>query len=197
MTEPVAYWHIPQLENEEVFVDFNQSENSNFEDIPLYTLEDLHPRVKMTQAEFDEFHSLLSLGIDTPYEALSTIIDDRGEMDEFEHLYNRLFTHDRVEQSKNQSDFSTLWSGLLGRNVKELVEIVPNMKWFVVAKEANKRSGNYNTIFSLDISDTNGIYREVSYDQIGRYAYQFDTKEEAELWKNPLTEAVLLPVEEN
>jgi len=97
---------------------------------------------------------------------------------------------------EGQKELAQLWSDFDPDNPDETIEIIPTMKWFVVSKEANKRSGNYNTIFSLDISDTNGIYRELSYDQIGRYAYQFDTKEEAEKWTNPLTEAVQLPVED-
>lgn len=186
MTEPVAY--IYNYTNGDYAL-WHKTEQHIEKAIPLYTKEQLQPKVQMTQKEFDEFHSLLSIGIDTPYEALSTIVDDRGEMDEFEHLYSRLFTHDRMEQAKNQSDFSTLWSSLLGRNVKELVEIVPDMKWFV----RNKQKGKDDVIDYLMISDDVwfGWHPFVTRDE----ATAFDTKEEAELWTNPLTEAVQLPVE--
>ena len=41
MTEPVAYWHIPKFENYEPFVSFDHSDGHYFEDIPLYTAEQL------------------------------------------------------------------------------------------------------------------------------------------------------------
>ena len=37
--------------------------------------------------------------------------------------------------------------------------------------------------------------KELTYNHNKEYSTQFDTKEEAELWLNPLTEAVQLPVE--
>ena len=142
MTEPVAYWHIPQIRNEEIFVDFRPSKNSNFEDVPLYTAEQLHPRVKMTQAEFDELE---------------------------------------ISLINAQFDYSEL---------KKTIEIVPDMKWFVRSKKTN---GSYQYDY------LSRFYAGTSSPKYGvkNLAIQFDTKEEAEKWTNPLTEAVQLPVEEN
>lgn len=109
-------------------------------------------------------------------------------MNEFEHLYSRLFTHGRIEQAKNQSDFSTLWVSLLDRNVKETIEIVPTMKWFVRSKRASS-FGNYIYLKKIESDD------KVTAFNLKSVAEQFDTKEEAEKWTNPLTEAVQLPVE--
>lgn len=68
------------------------------------------------------------------------------------------------------------------------------MKWFVVAKKPSF-NGKYSAIKLLDIEDIYGIYGMYDYDKISSYAYHFDTKEEAEQWTNPLTEAVQLPVD--
>lgn len=78
MTEPVAYLN-KYLDNSTNITRYKPENQRLLSSNPLYTAEDLHPRVKMTQSEFDEFSSLSSLGIDTPYEAFLTIIDDRGK----------------------------------------------------------------------------------------------------------------------
>lgn len=100
-----------------------------------------HPRVKMTQAEFDE-----------------------------------------LEKSLINAQFD--YSGL-----KKTIEIVPDMKWFV----RNKQKGKDDVIDQLMIDDDVwfGWHPFVTRDE----ATAFDTKEEAERWVNPLTEAVKLPVE--
>lgn len=188
MTEPVAYL-AKSRKSGAVNATVKEWSYHDFENIPLYTKEQLQPKVQMTQAEFDEFHDLFENDFDL-YSAITEISDTNLRTT----LYDRLFTGTQKDKDK-QNEFAVLWASYNPLEPEETIEIVPNMKWFVVSKEANKRSGDYNAIFSLDISDTNGIYRELSYDQIGRYAYQFDTKEEAEKWTNPLTEAVQLPVE--
>lgn len=152
---------------------------------PLYTSEQLHPRVKMTQAEFDEFKKLLSVGISTIYEAFDVIDSDRGEMDEFEQLYNRLFTNTVSSQAKNQIEFSQLWDSLSTSSAEETIEIVPDMKWFV--RRILPNAGG-NMLYCTESG-------ELTYNYNKEYATQFDTKEEAEKWTNPLTEAVHLPVE--
>lgn len=154
----------------------------------LYTAEQLHPRVKMTQAEFDEFKKLLSVGISTIYEAFDVIDSDRGETDEFEQLYNRLFTNGVNEQAKNQIEFSKLWDSLSTSSEEETIEIVPNMKWFF---QRNDTKDRYRFL-SKDIVTSDN---EFNYSSLKYSAKQFDTKEEAEEWKNPLTEVVLLSVE--
>lgn len=62
------------------------------------------------------------------------------------------------------------------------------MKWFVRSKERNLDKNYYYFV---------GKRPEDHWQHYGykRAAKKFDTKEEAELWKNPLTEAVLLPIE--
>jgi len=197
--EPVAYWHIPQIKNEEIFVSFSPSKTSHFEDIPLYTSEDLHPRVKMTQAEFDEFKKLLSVGISTIYEAFDVIDSDRGEMDEFEQLYNRLFTNGVNEQAKQQIEFAKLWDSLSTCSAEEMIEIVPDMKWFVRSKEKYEADVVQGLPESGYLYLTDGGDYSIEYCEMTTFkddATQFDTKEEAEKWLNPLTEAVRLSVEE-
>ena len=194
MTEPVAYL----VKNRQTTItrfSYEKGDDKKYKNTPLYTAEQLHPRVKMTQAEFDEFKKLLSVGISTIYEAFDVIDSDRGEMDEFEQLYNRLFTNSVNAQAKKQIEFAKLWDSLSICSAEETIEIVPDMKWFVVAKKPSF-NGKYSAIKHLDIEDIYGIYGMYGYDKISSDAYQFDTKEEAEKWTNPLTEAVQLPVED-
>ena len=147
MTEPVAY-----LVNGVAFNDINRAkfysdvlkyhkkikiDVESIVPIPLYTAEQLHPRVKMTQAEFDELE---------------------------------------ISLINAQFDYSEL---------KKTIEIVPDMKWFVVRKLPNT-GGNM-----LKCSDE-GL---LMYNAIKEAATYFDAKEEAELWTNRLTEVVQLPVE--
>lgn len=99
-----------------------------------------HPRVKMTQAEFDELEK---------------------------SLINAQF------------DYSEL---------KKTIEIVPDMKWFVRSKELEDDEDEYYLFLSgSNLDDLDYLVFD--------YARAFYTKEEAELWTNPLTEAVQLPVE--
>lgn len=190
MTEPVAYMWKTERGTIIALEPNDNSHSGGRLGIPLYTAEDLHPRVKMTQAEFDEFKKILSVSISTIYEALDEINSDRGEMDEFEQLYNRLFTNGVNEQVKQQNEFATLWANYNPDNPDETIEIVPNMKWFVRTKQKVKD----DVIDYLMISDDVwfGWHPFVTRDE----ATAFDTKEEAELWTNPLTEAVQLPAED-
>ena len=186
MIEPVAYmWK----NKDDLAFALSKIEPAGEWDIvtPLYTSEKLHPRVKMTQAEFDEFKKLLSVGISTIYEAFDVIDSDRGETDEFEKLYNRLFTNGVNAQAKNQIEFSKLWDSLSNSSAEETIEIVPGMKWFVRSKE--KDNGDYQFLAKSRFSDM------PRYTIFKSCAHRFETKEEAEKWTNPLTEAVQLPVE--
>lgn len=187
MTEPVAYLVSQEpLSSVRWLSDVKPIGVDNKQITPLYTANQLHPRVKMTQAEFDEFKKLLSVDISTIYEAFDVIDSDRGEMDEFEQLYNRLFTNNVNAQAKNQIEFSKLWESLSTYSAEELIEIVHDMKWFVVVTNPIIHAGY--TYLSVD-----GIKR-ISYDAPKSEAKKFDTKEEAEEWINPLTKAVLLEV---
>ncbi|WP_273947616.1 hypothetical protein [Leuconostoc mesenteroides] len=62
------------------------------------------------------------------------------------------------------------------------------MKWFVRSKRASS-FGNYIYLKKIESDD------KVTAFNLKSVAEQFDTKEEAEKWTNPLTEAVQLPVE--
>lgn len=111
--------------------------------------------------------------------------------------------HRRFENYKaNNDSFYHFWQSVLDGGVslfkdisehdlmlawldEETIEIVPNMKWFVEKKKFN---GDYKF---LKINE-----KDLHYNHLKEQATQFDTKEEAEKWTNPLTEAVRLPVEE-
>ncbi|MBZ1515976.1 hypothetical protein J3326_02085 [Leuconostoc mesenteroides] len=145
---------------------------------PLYTAEDLHPRVKMTQAEFDEFKKLhKSRNHLIPIHFLKFLLDNG---DSYPLLHSRYWNG-----REDQLALLTLWLRFDPDKPEETIEIVPNMKWFVVRKLPNA-GGNM-----LKCSDE-GL---LMYNAIKEAATHFDTKEEAELWTNPLTEAVQLPVE--
>lgn len=136
MTEPVAYmWKTVRG----TIVGLTLADDKNPHGghaIPLYTAEQLHPRVKMTQAEFDLLKEI-NRGI-------------RG----FEQL-------------------------------EEHIEVESNMKWFV--RRILPNAGG-NMLYYTD----EGV---LTYNNNKEHATKFDTKEEAEKWTNPLTEAVQLPVE--
>ncbi len=117
---------------------------------PLYTDEQLHPRVKMTQAEFDELEMWLT---------------------------------------NAQFDYSEL---------KKTIEIVTDMKWFVRSKKQYQPDMDQGISESGYLYLTQGNIYSIEYYETTTFkddAQQFDTKEEAEKWTNPLTEAVQLPVE--
>lgn len=194
MSEPVAYWHIPQIENEEIFVSFNPSKTSNFEDIPLYTLEQLQPRVKMTQAEFDEFKRLFEY-VDYASIATATIANVG---DDFNKLEVMICSGNVDERIKRQNEFNVLWANYNPDNPEETIEIVPDMKWFVRSKEKYEADIVQGLPESGYLYLTDGGSYSVEYCEMTTFkddATKFDTKEEAELWTNPLTEAVQLPEE--
>lgn len=179
MTEPVAY-RFRETNKTYSFIDSRFMGTNPLQGQPLYTTEQLHPRVKMTQAEFDEFKKLKSLNPTVDLIAILKIVSSF----KYKNLQSRL-----VCSIENQTEFATLW--LRGRyeRLEELIEIVPTMKWFVRSKELNLENNYYYFVGkrSDDYWPTYGYKRA---------AKHFDTKEEAEKWKNPLTEAVQLPVEE-
>lgn len=166
--------------------------DSNWDIIePLYTKEQLQPRVKMTQAEFNEFNKLLSVGVSTIYDVFELISEDRGETDEFENLYDRLFENSTSEQAVSQLEFARLWADFNGLHPEETIEIIPEKKWFVRSKLPVK-DGWYKWLLELSEDDFNPRYNLGKF--VHKWFFQFDTKEQAEEWTNPLTEAVLLPV---
>ncbi|MFT8852717.1 MAG: hypothetical protein ABF901_00905 [Leuconostoc suionicum] len=142
MTEPVAYMWKTEGGNVLGFQEYKENIPYPGYVTPLYTSEQLHPRVEMTQAEFDELE---------------------------------------ISLINAQFDYSEL---------KKTIEIVPDMKWFVRNKEPE---GENDDEYYLFLSGSN--IDDLDY-LVFDYAKTFDTKEEAELWVNPLTEAVQLPVED-
>lgn len=151
--------------------------------LPLFTADSIsdiyrqEKRIKMTQAEFYELKELKSLN---PTEDLIAIIKIVSNF-KYKNLQSR-FVCGSIE---NQTEFATLWLKARYERLEELIEIVPDMKWFVVRKLPNT-GGNM-----LKCSEE-GL---LMYNAIKEAATQFDTEEEAEQWTNPLTEAVQLPVD--
>ncbi|MCT4412845.1 hypothetical protein [Leuconostoc pseudomesenteroides] len=135
MTEPVGY--LVHHVNGDTDISTHKKIGHGVYSTPLYTAEQLHPRVKMTQAEFD----LLS-------------------------------GHNRGLRAFEQ--------------LEECIEVESNMKWFV--RRILPNAGG-NMLYYTD----EGV---LTYNNNKEHATKFDTKEEAELWTNPLTEAVQLPVED-
>lgn len=194
MTKPVAYWHIPQLGNDEPFVSFEPSASHIFESIPLYTVEQLHPRVKMTQAEFDEFKNLFEV-VDYASIALATI---QHVKDDFNKLGLKVYSGTVNERIKKENEFNVLWANYDADHPEETIEIVPDMKWFVRSKEQYQPDMDQGISESGYLYLTQGNIYSIEYYETTSFkddAQQFDTKEEAEKWTNPLTEAVQLPVE--
>lgn len=195
MTEPVAYWCIPQIDGEEICVSFDPSKSLNFENIPLYTSEQLQPRVKMTQAEFDEFKRLFEY-VDYASIATATIANVK---DDFNKLEERICSGNVDERIKKQNEFNVLWANYNPDKPEETIEIVPDMKWFVRSKEQYQPDMDQGISESGYLYLTQGNIYSIEYYETTSFkddATQFDTKEEAEKWKNPLTEAVQLPVED-
>lgn len=155
MTEPVAYLNKYLDGSTDItrFKPINEadvvilSSNVIVSSTPLYTAEQLHPRVKMTQAEFDELEMWLI---------------------------------------NAQFDYSEL---------KKTIEIVLDKKWFVRSKKRDE-VGDFEFISGIETPDDWGYSKHHNGVNDPRAcAYAFETKEEAEKWTNPLTEAVQLPVE--
>ncbi|WP_260341868.1 hypothetical protein [Leuconostoc suionicum] len=151
------------------------------ESIPLYKKEQLQPRVDMTKTEFDEFNTLVLKEYDL-YSAINAIADTNL----FPALYERLFG-DLDKSKERQNKFAVLWASYNPLEPEETIEIVPDMKWFVRSKEPEEYEDEYYLFLSgSNLDDLDYL----AFD----YARAFDTKEEAEKWTNPLTEAVQLPV---
>lgn len=176
MTEPVAYMWKTAGGNVLGFQEYKDTTPYPGYATPLYTAEQLHPRVKMTQAEFDEFNSLNEqftiLGV------LSYVWEHKDTK------IGKLFLCRELELAQ-------LWSDFDRDHPEETIEIVPDMKWFVRSKESDK-DGYY---WWLTYNGSNFAPEYMPKKNASSLIKSFYTKEEAELWVNPLTEAVQLPVE--
>lgn len=184
MTEPVA-WRVEDV-SETLGWRYSTLKPITKGYEPLYTAEQLHPRVKMTQAEFDEWKELYEDGIATTiYDFIIYVLNRR---DSFPDMTNKLMHGSGAVKAKSQAKIADLIVNYNPDTPEETIEIVPTMKWFVRSKE--KENGHYQVLAESRVSDM------PRYTLFKSYAMTFDTKEEAELWKNPLTEAVQLEVGE-
>lgn len=190
MTEPVAYLVSQEpLSSVRWLSDVKPMGVDNKQITPLYTAEQLHPRVKMTQDEFDELKKLKSLNPTVDLIAILKIVSSF----KYKNLQSRLLC-----SIENQTEFATLW--LRGRyeRLEELIEIIPEMKWFVRSKEKYQPDMDQGISESGYLYLTQGNIYSIEYHEMTSFkedATQFDTEDEAKLWTTPDTKAVQLPVE--
>lgn len=147
--------------------------------VPLYTKEQLQPRMKMTQEEFYEFQKLVEQEYDL-YSAISEI----GDTNLCPNLYDRLFGSVDNNKSK-QNEFAVLWANFEEFEPQKTIEIIAEKKWFVRSKKTDEK------VIYWYLKMTEHFF---FHEYIKEIATRFDTKEQADEWTNPLTEAVLLPV---
>jgi len=182
MTEPVAYL-AKSRKSGAVNATVNEWNYHDFENIPLYTKEQLQPKVQVTQAEFNEFKKLKLLNPTVDLIAILKIVSSF----KYTNLQSRL-----VCSIESQTEFATLWLRCRYERLEEMIAIVPNMKWFVRSKKSD--INGYGWLSIIDKYPT-PVY-QYSHDKPLSMFVRFNTKEEAEEWTTPLTEAVLLLVED-
>lgn len=179
MTEPVAYLVSQEpLSSVRWLSDVKPIGVDDKQITPLYTAEQLHPRVKMTKKQYDR------LMWDKQNSDLFQCIDYFNE-----HDGNSKFgvSTENLRGDLTQEDIARAWL-----NPEETIEIVTDMKWFVRSKESD--INGYGWLSIIDKYQT-PIY-QYSHDKPLSMFVRFNTKEEAEKWTNPLTESVQLPVED-
>lgn len=157
----------------------------DYKDIePLYTAEQLHPRVKMTKKQYDR------LMWDKENSDLLTCLEYFLNSDGNNHFG---LPSENLKGNLTQEDIARVWL-----NPDETIEIVPETKWFVRSKE------KYQPDMGQGISESGYLYLmqgdiySVEYHEMTTFkddATQFNTEDEAKLWTTPDTEAVQLPVE--
>lgn len=122
-------------------------------------------------------HLRNSIGIDNGLIIRSAII---------EPLYTEDQLQNKIELTK--TEFELLAKVCRGiqpfQKIERHIKIVQEKKWFVQKKNFN---GNYKFL--------NINAKDLSFNHTKDRAARFDTKEEADKWTNPITEAVHLPVE--
>lgn len=162
MTEPVAYLN-KYLDKNTNITRYKPENQRLLSSDPLYTAEQLHPRVKMTKKQHKQFENY------------------KTNKNDFYNFWQSLLVDD-VSLFKEISERNLMLAWLDDRTI----EIVPNMKWFVRSKTSDEKYGYWY------LHKTEHYF---FHEYIKELSTQFDTKEEAEEWTNPLTEAVQLPVE--
>lgn len=186
MTEPVA-WRVEDV-SETLGWRYSTLKPITKGYEPLYTAEQLHQRVKMTQKQLNAFtkwnkrNKLLS-----PVELIWNVMGANEYPNEFGLELQEVSRDDKYLLS-----LANIWSEFDPNNPEETIEIVPDMKWFVRSKERD--INGYGWLSIIDKYPT-PVY-QYGHDIPLSMFVSFDTKEEAELWTNPLTEAVQLPVED-
>ncbi|KDA50987.1 hypothetical protein L963_1364 [Leuconostoc mesenteroides subsp. cremoris T26] len=193
MTEPVSYmWKTERG----TIIGFTPNDNSHSGGqlgIPLYTAEQLHPRVKMTKKQYKEWQSVIRSIYPVNLHELFNLIFNPSE-----HHGEYAGMRDIFSFNKGQKKLAQLWSDFDSDNPEELIEIVPDMKWFVRSKEQYQPDMDQGISESGYLYLTQGNIYSIEYYEMAPFkdeAQQFDTKDQAEKWTNPLTEAVQLPVE--
>lgn len=184
MTEPVA-WRAKDVDDDEYQIyDYKPLYFDIIE--PLYALEQLNlPRIKMTQEEFDEWKEIFN-----DFEFFSDAMSQSVTPIEHTKLFNKIYVqkHDYFSSYEVESRFAKLWSDFDPDKPEETIGILPDMKWFVRSKEKNGDRYLYLKKPDDFVTPWYTVFKDLA-----RY---FDTKEEAELWNNPQTEAVHLIIEE-
>jgi len=181
MTEPVAYLN-KYLDKSTNITRYKPENQRLLSSKPLYTAEQLHPRMNMTQAEFDEFKQLWGSN-----DFWSSAETDILSYQQYKKLRNKIFFNDTEVDVKNTNDFAIIWAHFDPEHPEETIEIIEEKKWFVQLANTKTQTRFLHKFF---------IKCSLNYGTSKEYAQPFDTKEEAELWTNPLTEVVQLPVEE-
>jgi len=139
---------------------------------PLYTADKLQPRVKMTKKQYDR------------------LMWDKQNTDLLNclgYFLNGDYHHFGLPSEDLRGDLTPEDIARAWLNPEETVDIVPEKKWFVRSKSSDEKYG-YWYLHKTEHFFFHEYIKEIS--------TEFDTKEEAEQWKNPLTEVVQLPVEE-
>lgn len=184
MTEPIA-WRAKDIDDDEYQIyDYKPLYFDIIE--PLYALEQLHPRMTMSQSEFNEWKDLYGRNEDgsgNVFFALNKVIQESSI---YPNLNRMIITPTRYQDNLSQSLFADLWVAYNPESPEESINIVPDKKWLVRSKEKN--GSKYLYLKNLDGFVTPW------YTLLEDNAQQFNTKEEAEKWTNPLTEAVHLIV---
>ena len=160
--------------------------------IPLYTKEQLYPIAEMTQEEFDEFEMARN-EYENPSVFLYYLASLDSERKKFKKLFSWIYKNEHGKDLECELLFHKLWVDYELEKRGGAVKIVPNMKWFVRSKEPDDE-GYYAFLENLVQLKLNWCYSKYKQKPL-KIAVKFETKEQAEEWCNPLTEAVLLPVE--
>ena len=199
MTEPVAYLVSQEpLSSVRWLSDVKPIGVDDKQITPLYTAEQLHQRVKMTQAEFDEFVGLYGKEYGGRGNVFFGLDQAINLGDYYPYLNKRLITDKQFDDNFAQAEFVDLWIKFNPSHPEETIEIAPDMKWFVRSKEEYRPDMDQGISESGYLYLTQGNFYQVDYYLPTPFkddAQQFETKEEAEKWTNPLTEAVQLTVE--